>query len=50
MKVKAYNLYSNNDKALLRKFIGLFAKGPQADSIYRILSILDDNPNIIQNL
>lgn len=46
MKIKAYNLYSN-DKALLRKFVGLFVKGSQADSIYRILSILNDNPNII---
>lgn len=42
MKVKAYNLYTNNNKASLRRFVGLFAKGYQADMIYRILCILDD--------
>lgn len=43
MKTKAYSLYNKNDKILLRKFVGLFTKGPQADSIYRILSMLDDS-------
>lgn len=41
MKLKAYRLYRNNNKAKLRKFVNLFAKGRQADSLYDILSFMD---------